>query len=220
MEEIIMLVGLLFPIVCVLGIVWIIFKLLHRKPFISGKHIIALIIVTLLCAFVSLDMAKERDEATTSKQESTEYSSTQKKESEATTESKKKIKKTKKNDKEVMECEYDGTILKYKECKVTKDAFDDDALVLYFEFTNNSNENKSYLYTYTTKAFQHGVEIESSYAHVGQETRNAELEIQPGTSVIVATAHQYTGDDSEVTVEVEPWVSFTDKKLMHFKLNF
>lgn len=131
-----------------------------------------------------------------------------------------KIQTDEKKKSSATECEYGDTTLKYLESKVTKDDLDNDVLVLYFEFTNNSNENKSYMYTYTTKVFQNGVELENNYVHVGEETRNAGLEIQPGTTVRVADSFEFKGDSSTVTVEVEPWVSITDEKLMNFTLDF
>lgn len=131
-----------------------------------------------------------------------------------------KIKTEKKKETNSRECEYGDTTLKYLESKVTKDDLDNDVLVLYFEFTNNSNENKSYMYTYTTKVFQNGVELENNYIHVGDETRNASLEVQPGTTVKVADSYEFKGNHSTITVEVEPWVSLTDEKLIKFDITF
>ena len=137
-----------------------------------------------------------------------------------TTEAKKVVQEEPTEAKSDTECEYGDTTLKYVESKITKDDLDNDVLVLYFDFTNNSKDNKAYLYTYTTKVFQNGVELENNYFHVGQETRNADLEIQPGTTVRVASSYTFKGDRSTATVEVEPWISLGSDKLMNFTLEF
>ena len=129
--------------------------------------------------------------------------------------------KTKKDSEDnVFECEYNDTILEYKECNITEDDLGSKVFVLYFDFTNNSNENKAFDTTYSLKPFQNGIEMEDTYVHVGQETRNASADIQPGNTVTVAEAFEYSGDKSKIDVEVQPWVSLTENKLIHFTLKF
>ena len=186
-----------------------------------GTVVVAGLVLALIGSFSGSDKKSTEEKAEVATEVITKEATKEKKtEAKKENTEKKKVKKEKKEVKSDTECEYGDTILKYRECKIAKDDLDNDVLILYFDFINNSDENKSYLYTYTTKVFQNGVELEESMIHAGQETRNASLEIQPGASVVVADSYNFSGDESTATVEVEPWVSFSDDKLMKFDLTF
>lgn len=115
---------------------------------------------------------------------------------------------------------YNDLYVKFVEAKIEDDYSGEECLVLYFDYTNNSDENESFLYSFTVRAFQNGVELDNSYFHVNDETKNKEREIQPGTSVRVATNFAIGEDRSPVDVEVTPWISFNDEVLANFTINF
>ena len=184
-----------------------------------GILFVLIIVIGVLAGKDDSDKDKAKQEQTTEKSKKEKDVKEEKK-----TEKKKKKKvedqeEKKKND-NVFECEYDDTKLEYDEVTITDNDLGGKVLVIYFNFTNNSNENKSFMTTYTVRAFQNGVEMNDNYFHVGQETRNASSEVQPGASVRVAESYEYTGDKSTITVEGEPWISLGEKKLIHFDLNF
>lgn len=83
---------------------------------------------------------------------------------------------------------------------------------LYYDFTNNSDENKSFAYTVGETAFQNGIELEASFYHVNEASEYSNLEIQPGTTVTVCSAFVLR-DDSPVEIQVGEWISFTGEVL-------
>jgi flagellar biosynthesis component FlhA len=184
-----------------------------------GILFVLIIVIGVLAGKDDSDKDKAKQEQTTEKSKKEKDVKEEKK-----TEKKKNTQvedqeEKKKND-NVFECEYDDTKLEYDEVTITDNDLGGKVLVIYFNFTNNSNENKSFMTTYTVRAFQNGVEMNDNYFHVGQETRNASSEVQPGATVRVAESYEYTGDKSTITVEGEPWISLGEKKLIHFDLNF
>ena len=88
---------------------------------------------------------------------------------------------------------------------------DGDYITLYFQFTNNSeDDNKAFFTTADVKAFQNGVELQASVVYTSDETRTAESEVQPGTTTMVAEAFRLQ-DRSEIEIEISPWISLTDE---------
>ena len=189
-----------------------------------GVLFVLIIVIGVLMGDDDSKQDTAKQEQTSEKPEKEKAKKENKKKEETKTEKKKNTKvedqeEKKKND-NVFECEYDDTRLEYDEVTITEDDLGGKVLVIYFNFTNNSDENKTFMTTYTVRAFQNGVEMNDNYFHVGQETRNASSEVQPGASVRVAKSYEYTGDKSTITVEGEPWISLGEKKLIHFDLSF
>ena len=104
--------------------------------------------------------------------------------------------------------------VKYISSSIETNYVDEPCLVIYYEFTNNSDENKCFDYTIGAKAFQDGVELKSSYFHVNDETKDSSVEIQPGTTVTVASAYTLRNDSSDITLEVSTWLSDKPKASM------
>lgn len=103
--------------------------------------------------------------------------------------------------------------VKYLRSSIEDNYVGDSCLVIYYEFTNNSDENKSFDYTIGAKAFQGGVELDSSLFHVNGNTKDSGADIQPGTTVEVASAYELR-DNSEITLEVSNWLSDNVKDSM------
>lgn len=112
--------------------------------------------------------------------------------------------------------EYDDMVVEYLEYKIEDNAAGEECLVLYFDFTNNTDENQTFLYAFSVNAFQNGVALDSSLMHVNEETKNHSREIQPETTIKVANAFLLSESTSPVDIEVEPWISFSEEKLMEF----
>lgn len=113
---------------------------------------------------------------------------------------------------------YEKMDVEFIEYKIEDNAWGEQCLVVYFDFTNNSKENQTFIYAFSVKAFQNGVEMDLSTGHVNDETKNHGKEIQPGTTVTVAVAFYIEDEKSAVDIEVEPWISFSDKKLFEKEL--
>lgn len=92
---------------------------------------------------------------------------------------------------------YKGACIMYNESG-------EDALVMTFDFTNNSKDNASYGWTVYEKAMQNGVEMSSTYVITDMETYASVSEdfftdIAPGKTIEVSTAFLLDGTD-EVTM--------------------
>lgn len=114
---------------------------------------------------------------------------------------------------------YNDGNCKFLEWKVEEDEFGDECLVLYFEFTNNNKENQAFGYLFSVQAFQNGVELDHSWVHVNEETRNNTREVQNGTTVTVAEAFEIGVDRSNVEIEITPFNIWSDKTLFEYEIS-
>ena len=94
--------------------------------------------------------------------------------------------------------------LLYKGACIMEDANGKDAIVMTLDFTNNSKENASYLWTVNETVMQNGVELEAATVFTNYETfetvvENQFKEVAPGTTIEVKTA--YVLSDTSSTVE-------------------
>ena len=100
--------------------------------------------------------------------------------------------------------------VKYLRHEIANNMAGEKCLVIYYEFTNNSKDNKAFDYTISDKAFQGGVELQSSLFHVNDESKDSGAEIQPGTTITVASGFLLR-DESDVQLEVNAYISFSSK---------
>lgn len=114
---------------------------------------------------------------------------------------------------DTIDFEYADLYVKFLESEIK-----DGQLYVYFEMTNNSDENDSFGYTFNTKAFQNGVELETDYVYSSDEERNADKEIQPGATIKLAEVFELSDNTSKVTIEVEPLITFTGNELIKFDI--
>lgn len=112
------------------------------------------------------------------------------------------------------EFEYKNMTVKYLNHQIQTDAANQECLIVYYEFTNNSDKTQTFDYCFDDKVFQNGVELESSYFHANDETKNSGKEIKPGVTITVASSFVLTENRSNVELEVSPFMSFDDKILM------
>lgn len=113
---------------------------------------------------------------------------------------------------------YEGMSVEYIESKIEENSAGDKCLVLYFDFTNDTEENKAFSTSFSVYAFQNGVEIDHSMWHVNENTKNSNREVQPGTTVVVAESFVLSEDTSAVEIEIRPWVSFDDDILFELEI--
>lgn len=98
--------------------------------------------------------------------------------------------------------------VKYLKYEILENMAGEKCIGIFFEFTNNSSESKAYDYTIMDKAFQNGVELQNSWFHLNDESKNSGLEIKPGVSIVVCSGYVLTSDTADVEVEVNKWISF------------
>lgn len=120
----------------------------------------------------------------------------------------------KKEEQNLIDADVNDCHVKYISASIEDNYVDESCLVIYYEFTNNSNENKCFDYTIWAKAFQDGVELKESNFHVNDSTKDSSVEIQPGTTVTVASAYILRNDTSEISLEVSTWLSDKPKASM------
>lgn len=94
-----------------------------------------------------------------------------------------------------------------------KDYSGNEALIVTYEWANNSDEEKMFGTTFTAKAYQNGVECSTAYMVDGVDSQKLLTNIKPGAALEIQTAYLLT-DNSDVTIEVSPWISFDDKKVV------
>ena len=124
-----------------------------------------------------------------------------------------------KPEKTINDIKDDGTIdvdisdchIKYIKHEIVKNLSGDECIAVYYEFTNNSDKNKSFDYTVSDKAFQNGVELESSLFHVNDESKASGLEIKPEITITVCSVFVLRDEESDVELEIDEWLSADDE---------
>lgn len=112
--------------------------------------------------------------------------------------------------------EYKNMIVEYSHHEIIENDVGEIVLVIYYNFTNNSNENKTFYYSFDDTCFQNGVELEKSWWYANEESHNSEKEIKPGTTITVASSF-ILGESRDIAeLEISPW--FSDKMLLEKKL--
>ena len=102
--------------------------------------------------------------------------------------------------------------LKYLRHEYKENVFGEECLAVYYLFTNNSTESVAYLYTFTDKAFQNGIELEKSFFILEDEDDNSSKEIKPGYSAEVYSLYK-PKDKTSLELEVTEWISLNNKVL-------
>lgn len=85
-------------------------------------------------------------------------------------------------------------------------------LLVYYNFTNNREESASSASTAYVKAFQNGVQCDTTTMLNGNESiKNYLKEVQPGTTIEICEVFGLA-DTSDVTLEASDLISFDNKK--------
>lgn len=113
---------------------------------------------------------------------------------------------------------YEGMNVEYLGYELTENFAGEECLTVYYQFTNNSGKDKLFGYSFDDTAFQNGVALDNSLFHVNEDSKNSSRTIKSGTSIKVASSFVLKGDRSEITLQVEPWMSMKDEILMEAKI--
>ena len=100
-----------------------------------------------------------------------------------------------------------------KDAYQTTDYEGNDAVVVTFDFTNNSTEAISFDVALYATVYQDGVELD--YAYIGDDEidNSSYTDIKPGTTLEVCEAYELRNTTSDIEVEVEELFSLTDEKV-------
>lgn len=184
-------------------------KSLKTAGIMTLGSLILFIVLLFLIGVSASNEAEERQEVTG--QQEVEVTTKVEKESE--------VKETESETEEpTTEFTYGKMTVKYLRHEITENEMGENVLIVYYEFTNNSNDNQAFIYSFSDICFQNGVQLDDSFFHANEQTRNADREIQPGTTIEVASAFDIGDSRDTVTLEVEPWASFTSNKLLTLEL--
>ena len=96
-------------------------------------------------------------------------------------------------------------------CRVTEDYQGNPAAVVTYTFTNNSDEATSFMVALYPKVFQNGVELGTAIGS-DWDSEKYSSDVKPGSSTTVEMGYALE-DMSDITVEVEELLSFSDAVL-------
>ena len=99
--------------------------------------------------------------------------------------------------------------IKFTGFELAKDYEDNDALLVRYEFTNNSEDTTSAGVALYVKAFQNGVELEHAFLTEDYGADNEMKEIRPGTTLEITEAFLVT-DTTAVEFEATELISLSD----------
>ena len=204
-------------IVFFVGLIKLVVDLIKKKSLKTagimtlGSLILFIVLLFSIGASTTNEEEKQEDTVAESEQQEVEVTTKAEKESE--------VKETESETEEpTTEFTYGKMTVKYLRHEITENEMGENVLIVYYEFTNNSNDNQAFIYSFSDTCFQNGVQLDDSLFHANEQTRNADREIQPGATIEVASAFDLGDSRDTVTLEVEPWVSFTSNKLLTLEL--
>ena len=86
-------------------------------------------------------------------------------------------------------------------------------VIVTYEWSNNSEDSKTFATSFSAKVYQNGVECSSYTVVDGVDSSKLLAERKPGATLQVQEAYSIS-DESDVTVEVGPWISFDDEAVV------
>ena len=90
-----------------------------------------------------------------------------------------------------------------------KDYKDQDAVIVTYEWTNNSDGEQMFSTAFDASVYQNGVECETAIMMDDIDNEKSLTNIKPGASLEVKQAY-VLNDNSDIEVEVTAWISFDD----------
>lgn len=103
--------------------------------------------------------------------------------------------------------------IKIVSATLAKDYEGNSALVVTYEWTNNSEEEQMFSTAFSAKAYQNGMECTSAFLVDGVDAEKSLTNIKPGVTMEVQEAYELN-DLSDVEIEVTEWISFDDDKVV------
>jgi len=108
----------------------------------------------------------------------------------------------------------EGDIGKYyviiKDIEITEDYAGKPAVIVTYEWTNNSDESKSFGYVLVDKVYQDGIECESSIIKIVTDDSGGKYkEIKPGKTLEFRYGYILNDTETDIEVEVGPWLSLS-----------
>jgi len=109
-----------------------------------------------------------------------------------------------------------GTIDDYliiiKSMQLSTNYKDEPSVIITYDFTNNSDEAKSFVFAVSSTVFQDGIECESTISSFKDKSFNSDnqmKDIKPGATLEVQKIYKLNNETSDIEVEVSEWISFS-----------
>lgn len=99
-----------------------------------------------------------------------------------------------------------------KGAEVCKDWEDKDAVLITYEFTNNSDSAISFDVALDARAYQDGIGLET--AILDDDTDILDVDIKPGVTKEVKKAYVLRDTSTEIEIEISELISFSDDKII------
>lgn len=100
-----------------------------------------------------------------------------------------------------------------KSATVTKDWTGEDAVLITYEFTNNSSDAISFDVALDARAYQDGIGLETAILDEDTDLW-VDVDIKPGVTKEVRKAYVLRDTTTPVEIEVSEWISFSDDKIV------
>lgn len=96
-----------------------------------------------------------------------------------------------------------------------KDYDGNSVIFITYNFTNNSNENASFLWSISDTAFQDGIQLDSAlvFSDNQYDSDASSLELKPGATITLEEAYVLRNTTSPVEVELTEFLSLNNNKL-------
>lgn len=98
-----------------------------------------------------------------------------------------------------------------KEAKLCKDYMGKNAVMITYNFTNNSSDSISFDTALEDKVYQDGIALE--IAILDDDTDIFDVDIKPGITKEVKKAYVLRDTKTQLEVEIGEWISFNDEKI-------
>lgn len=99
--------------------------------------------------------------------------------------------------------------LKVTDWEISTDYDNKPALVVYYEYTNKKDTPTAFMWEFTDKVYQNGIELSSTTFGVKEENNNNSKEIQQGATATVSIAYILQDTENPVDITVEEYNIWT-----------
>lgn len=89
------------------------------------------------------------------------------------------------------------------------------AVLITYEFTNNSKEAKSFDIALSDEAYQNGIGLETSFIDGNADEIGLDVKIKPGTSKDVSKVYILRDETTPIDIEITEFISLSDDKLTY-----
>lgn len=108
-------------------------------------------------------------------------------------------------------------LVEIKSCRLAKDYEGQPIVIVNYAFTNNSDDPAAFSVTFSANVYQNGIGLNECYftdESANYSADNQSKEIKKGATLEVEVAYTLNDTTSDIEVEVEEWISFSDNKVV------